>query len=230
MFKLDTHVHTAETSACGRIYAKDAVRLYKEAGYHGIVITDHYYKDYFEAVNATSWDDKIESFLQGYKNAVDEGSKEGLTILLGIELRFIENPSDYLVYGITEEFLKEYPKLYDLGVCKFRQLIEKEDILLFQAHPYRNGMVVAPPGCLHGVEVFNGNARHESRNEKAYRLAKEQGLMMSSGSDFHQIEDLNRGGMIIKNEIKTSSELVKAFRNNEAMELKGEIAYGKTKK
>ena len=219
MFQLDTHVHTAETSACGRIFARDVVRLYKEAGYDGIVITDHYTKEFFEAPNTLSWNEKIDNYLSGYKKAVDEGSKLGLTILLGIELRFTENPSDYLVYGITEEFLKEYPRLYELGVHKFRQLIEKEDILLFQAHPYRNGMVVAPPDYLHGVEVFNGNARHNSRNEKAYRFAKEHGLMMSSGSDFHELEDLNSGGMIFKNNIKTSSELVKAFRNNDVIEL-----------
>ena len=38
----DTHVHTDESSACGKVPGRQAARLYKAAGYQGIVITDHY--------------------------------------------------------------------------------------------------------------------------------------------------------------------------------------------
>ncbi|MDF2612165.1 MAG: phosphoesterase [Lachnospiraceae bacterium] len=219
MYKLDTHVHTKEISSCSRVEAREAVRLYKKAAYDGIVITDHYYQGYFETLPESSWEDKINCFLRGYKIAKEEGDKLGITVLLGIELRFTENPSDYLVFGITEEFLVRYPELYKLGVKNFRKLIEKEDILLFQAHPYRSTMVVADAQDLHGIEVYNGNPRQNSRNDKAYSLAKEKGLLMSSGSDFHQVEDLARGGMIFREVIKTSGELLRLLRENSALEL-----------
>jgi predicted metal-dependent phosphoesterase TrpH len=219
MYKFDTHVHTSETSECGQIAAKDAIKLYKEAGYTGIVITDHYYKNLFENFREETWEDKINRYLRGYKRAVEEGANLGLTVLLGMEIRFTENPSDYLVFGITEEFLIQNPELYKLGIKGFKKLIEKEDILIFQAHPYRPGMVVAEPQDLHGVEVYNGNPRHNSMNSKANQFAIENGLLMSSGSDFHQTDDLARGGMIFAEEIKTSEELVVALRDNAFIEL-----------
>ena len=43
-FKLDIHVHTSETSSCGQVSAQEAVRLYEQAGYDGIIITDHYHR------------------------------------------------------------------------------------------------------------------------------------------------------------------------------------------
>ena len=39
--KLDLHVHTSEVSGCGKVPAAEMVRLYHEAGYDAIVITDH---------------------------------------------------------------------------------------------------------------------------------------------------------------------------------------------
>ena len=44
--KYDTHVHTSETSICGKVDAKTLVRLYKKAGYTGVVITDHYSREF----------------------------------------------------------------------------------------------------------------------------------------------------------------------------------------
>ena len=41
---LDTHVHTCQVSPCGKVPAKEMIELYKEAGYGGVIITDHYYK------------------------------------------------------------------------------------------------------------------------------------------------------------------------------------------
>ena len=42
-FLLDMHMHTKETSSCGEVPAAEGVRLYKEAGYQGVMITDHYH-------------------------------------------------------------------------------------------------------------------------------------------------------------------------------------------
>ena len=47
-FKYDLHVHTMDTSRCGMVDGARMVRLYKKAGYQGIVIADHYYHGYFD--------------------------------------------------------------------------------------------------------------------------------------------------------------------------------------
>ena len=43
MYKLETHAHTMEGSACSHIRGADLCRAYKKAGYNGLFITDHFY-------------------------------------------------------------------------------------------------------------------------------------------------------------------------------------------
>ena len=219
MFRIDTHMHTSETSACGNIRAKDEVRLYHQAGYQGMIITDHYYEGFFRPLGKMSWEDKIDRYLYGYRIACEEGAKLGMKVFLGLELRFTEGPNDYLVYGMSEEYLRNHKELYELGLMKFRELIKDEDILIVQAHPYRKWMTVMSPAKIHGIEVYNGNARHDSRNELALAYAKEHNLYMTSGSDFHELEDLSRGGMVFDHDIKTIQEFIQGLRERSAIEL-----------
>ena len=40
-FFVDTHVHTSETSKCGRSTAAEMIAAYKNAGFGAVVISDH---------------------------------------------------------------------------------------------------------------------------------------------------------------------------------------------
>lgn len=221
LYKYDMHVHTAEVSICGMVPASQVVYLYKEAGYHGIVITDHYIDEYFYGLGHKSWKDKIDEFLKGYRNALSEGEKSGLKIIPGIEIRFTENNNDYLIYGIDEAFLRHNKELYKLGLEKFRKLIRGENILIYQAHPFRSWVNPANPVLLDGVEVFNGNLRQVNNNHQALSFAVANNLKMASGSDFHQVEDLAMGGVIFPDEICTPVQLFKALKNDRAVGLIG---------
>lgn len=224
-FYFDTHVHTRETSCCGKIRGLEVARAYQKAGYHGVVITDHYCRDYFRRFHRISWEEKIERFLSGYRAAKEEGVRVGLIVLLGIELRFDGSNNDYLVYGIDEEFLKKYPELYSLGLKEFRGLVKrletegKGKVLIYQAHPFRLGLSPADPLLLDGVEVFNGNPRQQSRNELAYKYAKERGLKMISGSDFHRSDDLGRGGIMIPKNAETMEEFIQLLEEEKIIRL-----------
>lgn len=218
-YRYDTHVHTKETSGCGKVNAKEAVRLYNEEGYQGIVLTDHYYKGFFERQWLRSWEDKVEQYLEGFRKAYEEGLKLGFDVIQAMELTFTENMNDYLVFGAGESFLKAYPELYNLGIVRFKELIKDMDILIFQAHPYRPGMSPAEPSLLDGIEVYNGNPRHDSQNHLALQFASANGLMKLSGSDFHQLGDLARGGIVVPERISTASELVNVIKNNKIINL-----------
>ncbi|MEG6613985.1 PHP-associated domain-containing protein [Pseudoclostridium thermosuccinogenes] len=219
LYKYDTHVHTAETSPCARVNAAELVHLYKDAGYQGVVITDHYFDGYFDSLGDISWEKKIDNFLEGYKNALNEGNKIGLDVILGMELRFRENFNDYLVYGIDEAFLKENKELYNLNLSQFRELISNKGILIYQAHPFRLHIIPADPGLLDGVETFNGNPRHDSKNHKALKFAEGHGLKMLSGSDFHQYEDIARGGVIIPETVRSSKDFARILDEGGIAEL-----------
>jgi hypothetical protein len=195
--KYETHFHTAETSPCGKVPAATGVRLYHQAGYSGIIVTDHYCRGFFDSHPLSRWERKIDLYLMGYRKALEEGLRLGLDVQLGMELRFDENPNDYLVYGFDEEFLKSNKKLYRLGLKDFRRLTAASGIVTVQAHPFRPGMIPAPPELIDGIEVYNGNPRHDSKNSLAEEHAAANNLKMLSGSDFHRIGDEARGGVIV---------------------------------
>jgi len=218
-YKFDTHVHTAESSPCGRFKGAELAHLYKQAGYHGIAVTDHFYRGNFENLHCITWEEKVDIFLTGYREALREGSKIGLDVVLGIEATFDENMNDYLVYGIDEDFLVNNKEFYSLGLEGFRHLVRDSDILVFQAHPFRPGLTPAKPGLLDGVEVYNGNPRHNSRNELAYEYAEKNNLRKLSGSDFHQITELAKGGIVLPQRAANSKELVNLIKEDKIIEL-----------
>lgn len=217
-FYTELHAHTAETSRCAKDKAETLVENYKNAGYRTVVITDHLSPSTFEAykANALSWDDKIDIFLRGYRAAVLAAGTD-LNILLGMELRFDRkgNFNDYLVYGITEDFLRKNGDLLQMRLSSFSKLAHQNGLLVVQAHPFRSGMKIVNPEHLDGIEVYNACIRHNSRNGIAEKWAKLHHLRGTSGSDYHRSEDTARGGIITKSEICTNDELLRVLREED---------------
>ena len=127
-YKFDTHVHTAETSPCGNLTAADTIALYKKAGYSGLCITDHYYQGYFESLEAHSWTERMDQYLIGYRCARQAGEMAGMTVLLGAELRLEGSNNDYLLFGVTEQFLYDFPELYRYDMPCLRPLLREHHI------------------------------------------------------------------------------------------------------
>lgn len=208
-YKWDPHVHTSEVSPCGRLSGRRLVDLYQAAGYAGLVVTDHYTPD---NPALTGRENRVARFLAGYRQAKERGRAIGLTVLLGMELRFAGEGNDYLVYGVDEDFLLAYPDLCQLGLPRFHALAAARGLLVYQAHPFRTGCTPGDPRYLDGVEIMNGNPRHESRNELAAEFADAHGLRMLSGSDCHQEEDIGRGGFTVREKIVDMADLVRVLR------------------
>lgn len=207
----ETHFHTSETSICGSVSAVDGVRAYKEQGYDGIVVTDHYFYGFFDE-HSGSWNEKAEAWLSGYRVAKTEGERVGLTVLLGMEWRCRNSSEDYLVYGFSEQDIFDLPELPELTPAEFCALAHSRGWMVFQAHPFRPHLTRLDPSLLDGIEVYNGNPRHQSRNEIAEAYARENGLLMLSGSDFHEWEDLARGGVFLPDAVQTIADFTAALR------------------
>ena len=207
----EMHFHTKNTSNCANVPAKISVEEYIKAGYDGIVVTDHLspstYMKYGREL--LPWKKKIDFFLRGY-NEAKKTANGRIPVLLGMELRFrtSEGDNDYLVYGINEEFLYSHPNLLEMNSRTFYELAHKNGFLVFQAHPFRVGMKVTNPKYLDGVEIFNGNPRHNSNNDIAEMWAKKYDLMVTSGSDYHEIGDLGTGGIWFNKKITDNKTLV----------------------
>ena len=101
-----------------------------------------------------------------------------------------------------------------MNIESFSELAHKNGLLIFQAHPFRKNITRADPKLLDGAEIYNGCPRHESHNDKAEKWAKDNGLKGTSGSDFHELEDVAHGGIITDTEIKHNKDLLKILTEN----------------
>ena len=187
-YKFDTHIHTRESSMCSHIPAAELVEKYHAAGYDGIAITDHIYA--YTTDQFDDWDDFIDYLMHGYKIAKKRGDEIGLSVILGLELRYKHVFCDFLIYGHDEAFLRANPNLNDLTPQEFYKR-HGNDLLIIQAHPYRVGYGPVFKDCIHGVEVFNGNPGADNRNEKALALcAARPDYCPTKGSDVHSVYDI----------------------------------------
>ena len=201
MYKFDLHVHTAETSRCGHVPAAEMAADYKRRGYDGIAVTDHLHETYISSLDCRDdWQQCVTAYLSGYRAARAAGDAIGLTVVLGVELRFPENDSDYLLYGVDEAFLRRNPYPHRTDHAAFFKKYGGE-LLIIQAHPYRNCDVVYDD-AIHGLEVVNAHPRHDSRNELALALAERRpGLYRLCGSDAHQPPDAGRAAVLFEDGI-----------------------------
>lgn len=211
--KIEMHTHTKESSPCAKLDASSIVSLYKEAGYDTVVITDHYNKWCMEQSGAASADEYTEYFFKGFE-AAKKAAGDELLILPGIEVSLLESPNDFLLYGITKDFLYDNPDIFRMTLKELHSLCKKNNILLIQAHPNRGYCNPAPVDFLDGMEVYNGNPHHNNNNEKTYDIAKENNLIMTSGSDFHDKEYLARGGIITDTRINNINELTEILKSS----------------
>ena len=203
----ETHFHTDEVSPCGKVPAEQGVAMYRAAGYSGIMVTDHFSTEYMqEDYPGADWREKMDYYLRGYHLAL-ECANDDFAVILGMELRLPQNGNDYLLFGVTEEWLYGHEWFCETDIKSFKALADSDGITIVQAHPFRKNMTIVEARYLHGMEVFNGNRRHDSANRVAREWAKSHELLMTSGSDFHQPEDMARGGIFLDRRVTNAREL-----------------------
>ncbi|MBQ3101064.1 MAG: PHP domain-containing protein [Clostridia bacterium] len=218
MYKYEMHLHTSEGDNYADFSGAECVKMYRDAGYAGMVVTNHYEPRFFEwyADELKGADHRgiIDRFLRGYYNARNEGEKLGFTVLAGAEVRFTDSENDYLVYGVDEDFFYKAPLLHLLDGPKGLIDILPQGACVVQAHPFRNNMTVRDPGILFGVEAYNGEME-PFRNVMAKTFAAYYTKPMTSGSDFHVAEDFAKGGIATARRITTPAELCDLLRSGD---------------
>ena len=211
--KFELHAHTSEVSRCGKVPAAEMVRLYREAGYCGMMITDHINPYTFEGMDLPTWEDKAEHFLKGYRSALASAG-DGFSVFLGAEMHFYESSNDYLVFGLTGDLLKHGldNDFLSWGIVRFSGFCRENDLLLIQAHPFRKDMVIIDPDLVDGYEVVNAHPRHDSRNFIAEAWARRYHKLMTAGSDAHQAVDAARSGILMDHRPLSLEEVVREIR------------------
>ena len=196
MYTYELHLHTSETSRCGRSPARDMVAAYYEKGFSGVCVTDHFLNGNSYANDPETWDGKMDAFLKGYRAAKAAGDELGLPVFFGLEYTHLGgNGEDYLLLGIRPEHL--YGELRDCDKWSIEYLVRVvHDLggIVIRAHPYRQANYIARPGVerpglpVDAIEAFNAGNREESYNLQAYDYALREGKPLIAGSDTHQVE------------------------------------------
>ncbi len=211
---IDMHVHTNEISLCASENIEKVIELYSAKGYDGIVITNHLSEWTIRNIGEEKWESFIERFISVVNKGKSYAEKYGMKVFFGCELRFSGDENDYLLYGLFDELLKNTPDILSLGIKRLKRLADEKGFLVYQAHPFRNGMKITEPKYLHGIEVWNGHTGHNSRNYIARLWADLHDLSAVSGSDFHEVGGEATGGMLFFDEINNEEDLTRALLAN----------------
>lgn len=212
MFRTELHCHSSDVSECARVDAQTIVDKYTNGGYTTLVLTNHFNEGTYNFKKSISWQDWIDKYVDGYKT-LKKCAEGKLEILLGMELRFTCALNDYLVFGVTEEFLRSHEDLYKMEPHTFHELAKENGLLFIQAHPFRDGMTIIPHWDLDGVEAYNGHKGHDSRNEIADLWADKYNLIKTSGTDFHYGHVPTNAGILTEEKITSMDQLVEILKS-----------------
>ena len=185
-FCYETHLHTSQTSRCGNSTGAEHVRFYKELGFAGIIVTDHFFSGSCHVPKDIPWKERIERYCAGYEDALIEGQKRGVDVFFGIEHNW--NGDDYLIYGIDKAWMIAHPEMEHWTRAQQYQAVRAAGGCVVQAHPFRTRDYIAHVqlglGCCDAIEAANaGNDAHNDAFALAY--ARKYGLQMTAGSDNH---------------------------------------------
>ena len=191
MYLFDAHVHTAESSRCGKWTGAEAAEAYKQKGYSGIIITDHYINGNTRADRTAPWEEQVAVAVAGYKAAKARGDEIGLKVFFGFEAA--TDGAEFLTYGLDEDWLLKHPESAQLPMKEYLALVRSEGAFVVHAHPFRRSRHLKCmhliPGGVDAVEVVNfGNLDVDNNLAKVY--AEAYGLPMTAGSDAHNFGDI----------------------------------------
>lgn len=186
-YTYETHLHTSQASACSQVRARDYVPRYIQAGYQGIIVTDHFFRGNTSISPTLSWKEKVKQFTKGYEEAKEVGLQKGLDVFFGWEENYFG--TEFLIYGLSPQWLMEHPEAARWTIAQQFEAVSAAGGCVIQAHPFRDRFYISEirldPHLVHGVEAFNGgNAPHEDARAKAY--ANYYKLPTIAGTDIHK--------------------------------------------
>ena len=217
MYRLELHCHTSEVSACAQCPAETLILKYRRAGYHGLVSTNHINRATFARMEEWPWQQKVDHFMRGFE-LIKKAAPADFDVLLGCEINLTPVgwsayiPNDFLIYGVTEDWLRKTGDMRVMTLEELSQSVREAGLLIVHAHPFRCGTVMENPLFLDGYEVFNGNLRHDSHNDLTAYWCKRNKKIPTSGSDFHRDDDPPCGGIETQERVRDNAALLRVLR------------------
>lgn len=216
-YKYETHMHTVEASGCASATGREMVRAHIDAGYAGMIVTDHFFNGNTAVPDDLPWDQRVDLFCSGYENAVEEARGTGFRVFFAWEYTY--HGTDFLTYGLGKDFLLAHPDMMSWGLKEYFNIVHDHGGFISHAHPFREASYIDTirlfPEYVDAVEVINSSHGDPRFDKKALKFAKEHSLLQTAGSDTHHIDTLNGAGMEFDFEIKSIEEFIEAIKAGE---------------
>ena len=219
-FLYETHMHTCQGSACGKVTGKEQARVYRDAGFAGIIITDHFFGGNTAVNRELPWEERIDLFWRGYEDAKEEGDRIGLDVFFGLEQGY--HGDEYLIYGLTKEYMKAHPEMEHWTRRQQLEEVHKAGGCVIQAHPFRmrHYMDRIRLGLLYCDGIEAANAGNEPLDDaRAWKYGREYGLVMTAGSDNHCGTNWPLYGVSLEKQLTSMEDYVKIILGKSPVQL-----------
>ena len=219
MYKYEMHQHTWPCSHCAKADPVKLVYALKEAGFDGVVMTNHFLHGNTGIDRSLPWNEFVRYYEDDYLAAKKVGDEIDFDVIFGVE-EHIGGHKEVLLYGITPEFLYDHPEVSSGELETVSTAVREFGGLVFQAHPYRSRDYIPEPmknipiEFIDGMETYNA-ANPENENILAENYAKEHGLLECAGSDAHGEFKEVRYGILCPHRIKDSAQLAEVLKNKD---------------
>ena len=217
MYKYETHLHTSPVSKCAKASVRENLEFYKELGYAGVFITNHFANNSKTIDQSLPYEERMAYYFSDYENGVEIGRNLGLQVFCGIEITF--EGTDFLIYGLDKEWYLKHPEIEKMRASELLPFFMEHGALVIQAHPYREAGYIDHirlfPRCVHGVEVIN-SCRTLFENQMAKNYADSYELIEFAGSDNHVGRKLKYlAGMCSDHPLVNEADFVEKVKNSQ---------------
>ena len=219
--KIDMHCHVREGSPDSKVSLEEYIRILKDNGFDGMVVTDHdSYKGY-----------------RHWKNELKKIYGEDFVVFKGIEYDTCD--AGHILVIMPEGVKMRLLELKGMPLALLIDVVHRHGGVLGPAHPcgekymsYTNTRsYYKSPELIKRfdfIEVFN-SCEPLSSNEKAAKLAYKYQLPGVGGSDAHRPNCVGMAYTILPEPVKTETELITCLRKGSGLEAGG-MLYDKTTK
>lgn len=218
-FLLETHMHTYESSACGRATSIEQVHQYKKAGYDGVIVSDHFITGNSAVDRSLPWEQQMRDQFAGFRHAKEEGELIGIKVFCGIEYGY--HGTEWIILGLDENWFIDHPEVLDMKPEEFLPFMRSEGAAIIHAHPYREADYIEEfrlyPDLVDAVEVYNFTNK-DPWNDKAIAYAMEHNLPMTAGSDCHHIDAMG-AGIVLDENPETIDDLVRIIKSGKGWKI-----------
>ena len=214
---IDLHAHSSGISKCCRIPIGQVIEEAKRVGLDGIVLTNHYQKNY---VTDGDYPAFAARYIDEYEYAAELVKDSDFRIFFGIEVTMEKHPGVHmLIYGVEPAFLTAHPTLFDYTQEELYYLVCEVGGFLVQAHPMRRQNRLLDTRFLDGIEISCHPLYEGTHIAELTPIAEAADILLTAGGDFHADTHRARCGVYLDNNVKTAREFAECFLYTDEVKL-----------